>query len=328
MVGSNNVLRYNCLQDNGQYGFNAYSTDGPSNIVLDHNEIAGNDTYDFEEHDPGCGCTGGGKFWVVDGASVTDNYVHDNDGVGLWADTNNRGFDIAGNYISGNAAEGVIYEISYNALIQANTFVRNGFVEGIADPGFPTAALYLSESGADSRVDSAYNQTLAVQDNVFTDNWGGVTLWENADRFCNSPDNSSSGTCTLVNRPTVTDKTCTALNISKAPYFNDCRWKTQNVTVSHNSFRFTPSGVSSKCTTSNSCGFNGVFSNYGSDPSWSPYKGSGVEQRITLSQHNQFVDNTYVGPWHFMPHDQGKTLSFKKWRAAPYHQDAGSSITS
>jgi hypothetical protein len=177
-------------------------------------------------------------------------------------------------------------------------------------------------------VHTRYNKTFLITKNRFVDDWSGVVLWENADRFCNSPDNSSSGTCTLVNRPTVTDKTCTALNISKAPYFNDCRWKTQNVTVSHNSFRFTPSGVSSKCTTSNSCGFNGVFSNYGSDPSWSPYKGSGVEQRITLSQHNQFVDNTYVGPWHFMPHDQGKTLSFKKWRAAPYHQDAGSSITS
>jgi hypothetical protein len=321
MVGSNNVLRYNCLQDNGQYGFNAYSTDGPSNIVLDHNEIAGNDTYDFEEHDPGCGCTGGGKFWVVDGASVTDNYVHDNDGVGLWADTNNRGFDIEGNYISGNAAEGVIYEISYNALIQANTFVRNGFVEGIADPGFPTAALYLSESGADSRVDSAYNQTLAVQNNVFTDNWGGVTLWENADRFCNSPDNSSSGDCTLVNPSEANLGTCVTGTINDPPYYSDCRWKTQNVLVSGNTFSFDPADIGDDCTPANSCGFNALISNYGTDPSWSPYQGEVVEQAITFDQNNLFQDNTYTGPWSFMAHDQGTVLTLAQWQAAPYNQD-------
>ena len=41
--------------------------------------------------------------------------MHDNHSVGLWADTNNVGFDIEGNYISDNDAEGVFYEISYNA---------------------------------------------------------------------------------------------------------------------------------------------------------------------------------------------------------------------
>jgi hypothetical protein len=44
-VGAANVASYNCLKDNSQYGFQAYGADGgESNIVLDHNEIVGNNT--------------------------------------------------------------------------------------------------------------------------------------------------------------------------------------------------------------------------------------------------------------------------------------------
>ena len=94
MLGSDNTLSYDCLTDNQQYGFNAYSDNGPANLVIDHNEISGNDTYNWEARQPGCGCTGGGKFWDVDGAVITDNWIYDNHSVGLWADTDNRGFDI------------------------------------------------------------------------------------------------------------------------------------------------------------------------------------------------------------------------------------------
>jgi Right handed beta helix region len=321
MIGSNNVLRYNCLSDNGQYGFNAYLPSGPDNITLDHNEITGNDTYNWEAKVDGCGCTGGGKFWNVTGAQITDNYVHDNLSVGLWADTNNAGFNFSGNYISGNYGDGIIYEISYNAQIVNNTFVRNGIVEGPTNPGFPTGAVYISESGSDSRVNTAYNQTFAISGNSFQDNWSGVVLWENADRFCNSPANSSTGVCTLVNPSVVNINTCTQANIAKSPYFDDCRWKTQNVAVSNNTFSFTPSDVGSNCTAANGCGFNGLFSEYGSYPDWSPYQGTVVEDHITFDQNNKFTNNTYVGPWSFMAHDQSTILTLAQWKAAPYDQD-------
>ena len=90
------------------------------------NEIAGNDTYNWEAHPPGCGCTGGGKFWDVNDAVIKNNWITDNHSVGLWADTNNRGFEFKDNYISDNYDYGLIYEISYNAVIVQNTFVRNG----------------------------------------------------------------------------------------------------------------------------------------------------------------------------------------------------------
>ena len=48
-VGAGNKASYNCLKDNSQYGFQAYGpAGGESNIVLDHNEIVGNNTGDWE----------------------------------------------------------------------------------------------------------------------------------------------------------------------------------------------------------------------------------------------------------------------------------------
>ena len=63
-------------------------------MVLDHNEIAGNNTYNWEAHVPDCGCTGGGKFWQVKNAVINGNWIHGNHGVGLWVDTNDSGFSI------------------------------------------------------------------------------------------------------------------------------------------------------------------------------------------------------------------------------------------
>src|SRR6185437_12465816 len=256
MLGSHNELSWDCLQDNQQYGFNAYSNSGEINgLVLDHNEIAGNDTYDYEAKQPGCGCSGGGKFWNVINATVTSNWVHDNTSIGLWADTNNAGFEFAGNYIEDNHNVGLMYEISYNAVIEYNTFIRNGLIDGPKTTGFPTSAIYISESGTDSRVDSNYqNSPFLIAHNVFLNNWGGVILWENSNRYCASPDNTSSGYCTLVD-PQATLKTCGNASLIKThPYFAACRWKTQNALVEFNQFTFTPSAVGKTCTAAHLCG--------------------------------------------------------------------------
>jgi parallel beta helix pectate lyase-like protein len=326
MVGSGNRVLGNCLRNNGQYAFNAYSDAGVSNIMVDGNEISGNNTDDWEKRQEGCGCTGGGKFWATNGATVTNNYVHDNRGVGLWADTNNANFLFQGNYIANNDAEGLMYEISYNAAILNNAFVRNALVKGPTNPTFPAAAIYLSESGADRRVPGPYGSVLRISGNVFTDNWAGVVDWENADRFAGSPANTSSGTTTLVNPSVATEKACsTESKIAEPPYFDDCRWKTQNVLVEHNVFTLDAARVP-KCTVENGCGFNGVFSNYGTFPDWSPFKGEIVSENITFKQNNLWKSNSYQGPWKFMAEEAGKVLSWTAWRAAPYNQDAGSSL--
>ena len=326
MLGSGSRLSGNCLRDNGQYGFSAYHADGVRDVVMHGNEISGNNTDDWEKRQPGCGCTGGGKFWETSSAKVTDNYVHDNKGVGLWADSNNVGFRFAGNYISGNDAEGIMYETSYNAAIVDNTFVRNALVKGPTNPGFPASAIYISESGSDSRVEGQYNQIFRISGNVFVDNWSGIVAWENADRFAGSPANTSTGVGTLVNPSVATEAACRKKsNINKKPFFDDCRWKTQNVVVEGNVFASDPVKIP-LCVASKGCGFNGLFSNYGTYPRWSPYKGDIVQKDITFEQNNVWRNNTYTGDWHFMIEEYGNVITWDAWRSAPYQQDAGSTM--
>jgi hypothetical protein len=328
-VGSRNVVDSNCITANGQYGFSMFKPpkkhgSAITGIVLTHNEISRNNADDIEHVTGGCGCTGGGKFWDVKGAKVLGNWVHDNRSVGLWADTDDIGFRFESNFIADNDAEGIFYEISYNAVIRNNTFLRNAQVKGRKNRKgtFPIGAIYLSESGGDARVAGKY-ATLEISGNYFEDNWSGVVLWENADRFCNSPANTSGGYCTKGGAATF--KTCVKGTIGGEPYYSDCRWKTQNVSVHGNEFHFDPAKIEG-CAGSPSCGQQGVFSNYGTYPKWSPYKGETVEDAITFHQNNLFTDNSYFGPWGFTAYDQSRKLSFGEWQAAPYGQDAGSTL--
>lgn len=319
LLGSDSVLAYSCLKDDGEYGF----VGAGAHITVDHNEVVGNNTDNWEARDPGCGCTGGAKFWDVNGATVTHNYVHDNLGPGLWADTDNRGFDVEYNYIANNQGEGFIYEISYNLRLANNTFYRNALVGGPNTGGFPDPAVYISESGADSRVQGPYGNILAITGNTFTDNWSGVVLWENANRYCGGA-NTSTGYCTLVDPSVATISNCSNPHLVRiTPYVDDCRWKTQNVVVSGNVFTFDPASIGPDCTPAKFCGFNGIFSQPGS---WLPYQGLVVENHITFDQNNHFVSNTYNGPWQFVAQGQGHVVSWATWRANPYHQDTGSTM--
>ncbi|WP_433549022.1 right-handed parallel beta-helix repeat-containing protein [Streptomyces sp. CA-294286] len=323
MAGARQRVRANCLRGNGQYGMNAYKGSGPlRGLLVEGNEIVGNNTGDWERRRPGCGCTGGVKFWAVDGADVRGNWVHDNRGTGLWADTNNNDFLIEDNLIEGNDGAALIYETSYNAVVRENTIRRNNWVEGrkyaARGDGFPLGTVYVSESGGEPRV-RARTDRIEIHRNVLEDNWSGITLWENADRFCNSAANTSSGTCTLL----VADiARCARPGIATAPLHSDCRWKTQRVRIHHNRFVLDKSVL--KCT--EKCDRMAVLANYGTYPPWSPYKGEQISEAITLGQHNRWHDNVYVGPWRFVVHDPSRVLDFAQWRGAPYRQDAGSSL--
>jgi hypothetical protein len=322
MLGSGDVVSDNCLTRNGQYGFNAYSGNGVTDVVLSDNEISDNDTYNWQVKDPGCGCQGGGKFWETTGATVTGNYVHNNGSVGIWVDTDNAGFNISGNYIAHNPAEGLIYEISYNARIADNTFLDNGWAKGQAQGlRFPTTAVYISESGSDPRVDTAYNTSFSIDDNAFVNNWGGVVLWENADRFCAD---GSDHVCTLVDPSEFTLASCATALSKPNPAPSDaagCRWKTQNVRISHNTFQLNARAVPG-CANGSGCGFNGIFSDYGS----LPFPGTAVEAHITFDQDNHFSANTYIGPWSFMVQEKGTVIDWAKWRGGPFHQDKASTL--
>jgi hypothetical protein len=264
------------------------------------------------------------KFWAVNGADIRGNWIHDNRGPGIWADTNNNDFLIERNLIEGNDGSAIFYETSYNAIIRDNTLRRNNLVEGkgFADRGdnFPSAAIYISESGGDARV-PARTQQIDIYRNNFENNWSGITLWENADRFCNSPANTSTDVCTLL----VDDVSrCRRPGITSAPLLEDCRWKTQRVAIRQNRFSVDPQALGCDSL----CARMAIISNYGTSPAWSPYRGDVIQKAITFDQGNRWYDNTYVGPWTFMPLDTDGRVDPARWQGPAYRQDEGSTFSS
>ncbi len=323
MAGAGQKVLRNCLRDNGQYGINAYRFGGGlTDLVIEGNEITGNNTGDWETRIPGCGCTGGAKFWAVDGADIRDNWVHHNHGVGIWADTNNNDFLIEGNLIEDNESEGLFYEISYNLELVGNSFYRNALVRGrkkaALGDDFPVASVYISESGGEPRI-PARTGLIDIRGNMFSDNWSGITLWENADRFCNSPANTSSLSCTPLVAATAS---CAQPGIAAPPLYEDCRWKTQRVSIRDNTFEF--DGSMPGCLAL--CGRMAVLSNYGTFPAWSPYKASVISEAVTFRQDNRWFDNKYYGPWTFVAHDTSRKLTPAQWQAEPYRQDTCSTF--
>jgi hypothetical protein len=323
MAGRGQVVRGNCLKDNGQYGLNACCGD-ITNLRLLDNEFVGNNADDIEAKMENCGCTGAMKLWAVNGADIRGNWIHGNHGPGIWADTNNNDVLIEQNLIEDNDYTAIFYETSYNAVIRDNVIRRNNLIGGrqFADRGddFPEAAIYLSESGGEPRV-KARTDLIDIYRNDFTDNWSGVTLWENADRFCNSPANTSTGICTLL---VSSVSNCRPPAIKQQPLLGDCRWKTQRVDIHDNRFVFDPAVIKG-CQSL--CGRMAVISNFGTVPRWSPYKGDTVQKAITVGQENRWHSNSYVGPWTFTTLDPKGRLTTDQWRSAPYHQDRGSTFS-
>jgi hypothetical protein len=204
-IGIGAVLSHCWLHDNSQYGFSSYkppvdagATSAITNVTVDHCEIAHNGTLSDEVNANGTltgnGRNGACKFWDTNGITVTDNWVHHSNWVGIWADTNNIGCQVDGNLVEYNAAMAFMYEISYNFSITNNTFQYNAIYAGLnfasRSDNFPVPAVYISESGGDSGASSTYAASV-ISGNTFLNNWGDITLWESADRFCNSPANSS-----------------------------------------------------------------------------------------------------------------------------------------
>ncbi|MET8866084.1 right-handed parallel beta-helix repeat-containing protein [Nonomuraea sp. NPDC004580] len=339
-LGNANTIRNSCLKDNGQYGISMYrpQVEGDAaikDIVVHNNEISGNNQDDWEAEIEGCGCTGGVKFWDVEGATVTQNYVHDNLSVGLWADTNNIDFLFDRNWIEGNESIGLWYEISYNATITRNVFKRNAWVTGNDNQGSPAPAIYISESGGDARLASATSGStdLRISDNYFEDNFSGISIFENANRFCNSNGNTSKTYCTPFVAPTVipqpydfeypnpiNDAHPCYTSIANEPQRTDCRWHSRNVKVTGNEFRFDRSVVPCAGTY---CGVQALYAQGADNMPWAPYTVAEIQQNIMFNAGNSFTGNTYVGDWKFAK-GWGETISWDAWRSAPYNQEAGS----
>jgi parallel beta helix pectate lyase-like protein len=156
-VGDHMQVVGNEINHNLQIGvdMNGFGRHPGFDILVDSNEIAYNN---YAQAYRGDWEAGGAKFWNSINLTVSNNYVHDNVGPGLWTDTNNIGTTYAGNVIENNLGPGIEHEVSYDAVIR-NNIIRNN---GSSDPHKCTgwmwcAAVLISASGGaattDGRID-------------------------------------------------------------------------------------------------------------------------------------------------------------------------------
>jgi len=112
------VVRDNYVHHNRRYGI----TGAGVGLLIENNELAFNRTdTDFDGGD-----SGATKFVLTDGLVLRQNWVHDNQGNGLWVDINNINVLIEDNRVEDNWWVGIFYEISYEGIIRNNQVSGNG----------------------------------------------------------------------------------------------------------------------------------------------------------------------------------------------------------
>ena len=111
------------IHHQGQIGIKARGFAAP--ILFENNEVSFNNVDNVSSGWE----AGGSKFLDTDGLTLRGNYVHDNNGQGLWTDSNNIRTLIENNRVIDNRNEGIFHEISYDAVIRNNEVRGNGVTD-------------------------------------------------------------------------------------------------------------------------------------------------------------------------------------------------------
>ena len=181
-TGDKVKVLYNLIDYNGQEGFGIHGY----GALYEGNDIAYNN---FNLAIDPLWEAGGGKAWSTDDLTFEYNYVHDNGGNGIWADTNNINTIITHNTVSDNRGAGIYDEISYNATITDNVVTGNGMPSAPGSVRDQTwgwgwnAGIQLRASGGLSP-----SSPLVIAGNIVSDNYNGITLLQSpSPNACETP---------------------------------------------------------------------------------------------------------------------------------------------
>jgi hypothetical protein len=184
--GDQGTIEYNCLSKMGDYGVNLFGSDSR----FDYNEIYRSNY----EPDPGCGCSGGGKWWGTLNADIVGNAFVDDSPAGgtpVWLDNGNSGTLISGNYFYLSYGPAISSETGFDLYVTGNLFMNGGWGRGSGGCGNNCdGAVNLDSSGGFDVPGSRYENQVLISDNQFVDNWEGVDIWQAGARSC---ENSGEG---------------------------------------------------------------------------------------------------------------------------------------
>ena len=178
--GDQGIIEYNCLSRMGDYGVNIFG----SGSKFDYNEVYQSNY----RPDPGCGCSGGGKWWATLNADIVGNaFVDDSPGGGnpVWLDNGNSGTLISGNYFYRSYGSAVVSETGFNLKVTGNLFMDGGWGKGSGGCGNNCdGAVNLNSSGGFNVPGSRYENQVLITGNQFVDNWQGIAIWQAGARSC------------------------------------------------------------------------------------------------------------------------------------------------
>jgi len=178
--GDQGTIEYNCLSRMGDYGVNLFGSSGK----FDYNEI-------YESNyrpDPGCGCSGAGKWWGTLNDDIVGNaFVDDSPGGGtpVWLDNGNSGTLISGNYFYMSYGSAIDSETGFDLNVTGNLFMDGGWGKGSGGCGNNCdGAVGLNSSGGFNVPGSRYENQVLISDNQFVDDWQGIDIWQAGSRSC------------------------------------------------------------------------------------------------------------------------------------------------
>lgn len=157
-LGPGGELRDSWVHHQGQIGVKGAG----EGVVVIGNRIDRNNTARFDDYWE----AGGSKLVRTRDLILSGNWVHDNDGPGIWTDIDNVDARIEGNLSERNARAGIWHEISFAATIRGNLARDNGTA---AEPQTDT-------EGAGIIV--ANSSDVLVEDNEVRGNGAGIVLRE------------------------------------------------------------------------------------------------------------------------------------------------------
>ena len=176
------TVEYNCFSKMGDYAGGGSGT----GTIFDYNEVL-ETAY---EPDPGCGCSGGGKWWGTLNADIVDNaFVQDGVGGGqpaVWLDNGNAGTLIEGNYFYRDAGTAIVNETGYNMRVANNLFLDDGWGTGHGQASNNAGAVDINSSGGFNIPGSRFENSVSVTSNYFVNDWQGVDVWQSGQRSCDS----------------------------------------------------------------------------------------------------------------------------------------------
>ena len=244
-------LSDNCLTENGQYGFSAYTPDG----VEQHHPSPQRDQ--LQRHLQLGNGGPGLRLLRVAGSSgrptgrrspTTTSTTTRTSGLGRHRQR--RLQHLGQLHLEQLLAKASMYEISYNARSRTTPSSATPSAPARPTRASPTGAIYISESGSDSRVAGAIRRARSTSPATSSPTTGrgsccGRTPTASAAHRTTRPPGRAPWSTLPGQQPQPAPRRTCRRHPSQTPidYYDDCRWKTQNISVTTTPSTSTPSAV-------------------------------------------------------------------------------------